>query len=708
MSRSLAWYAQRLRRMSPAEVVSRLRDRARQARWSRRRVRPGAPFPSPRHLVEPRLLATPLPAGAREQVPPDAARRLVAAADRILAGQWDVLGVPRPDVADPDWFLDPVTGRRAPSGVPAFRIDHRDEGVTGNVKSVWELSRHHHVTVLATAWWLTQDNRYAVATADQLRSWWVANPFLSGVHWTSGIELGVRLTSWVWIRRLLEDWPGVVELFEDNPVALDQIRWHQEYLAAFRSRGSSANNHVIAEATGLLAAACAFPWFSESATWRRDAAHELERELTANTFPSGVNRELATDYHRFVTELGLVALVEADAAGHPLSWETRDLLVRSLDVAASLLDVAGNPPRQGDGDEGRALVLDDPAADPWALLLACGESVVGGCSWWPEVAGSVSGALLGSLVARGASAASPGSADRPTTAPQHFRDAGVHVLRTPPGDRPEIWCRCDGGPHGFLSIAAHAHADALSVEVRHDGVDLLVDPGTYCYHGEPEWRRYFRSTRAHNTVEVDGQDQAEAGGPFMWTAHADSVVDRFVDAGGLQVWAAHQRAYARLDPALCHAREVVLDGAGRRILVSDTLTGGRAHRMRMSWHLGPDVTAAVGDGVARLAWTGRDGEPHGGVLCLPGSLEWSAHRGEATPPLGWYSPRFGARVPTTTLVGEGAWTGTLTLRTELLLDPAGTTTDGVVPTALPRANEPQPPALDRIVAQPLPRVSEPT
>ncbi len=64
------------------------------------------------------------------------------------------------------------------------------------------MSRHHHITVLAAAWWLTQDERYAEAAADQLRSWWRANPFLTGVHWTSGIEAGVRLISWAWIRRL--------------------------------------------------------------------------------------------------------------------------------------------------------------------------------------------------------------------------------------------------------------------------------------------------------------------------------------------------------------------------------------------------------------------------------------------------------------------------------------------------------------------------
>ncbi len=93
--------------------------------------------------------------------------------------------------------------------------------------------------------------------------------------------------------------------------------WHQQYLAAFPSRGSSANNHVIAEAAGLLAASCAFGWFAESGKWRQDAARLLERELIANTFSSGVNRELASEYQYFVAELALVAAIEAEAAGHP-------------------------------------------------------------------------------------------------------------------------------------------------------------------------------------------------------------------------------------------------------------------------------------------------------------------------------------------------------------------------------------------------------
>ena len=166
------------------------------------------------------------------------------------------------------------------------------------------------------------------------------------MHWTSGIEAGVRLISWAWTRRLLDEWPKVGDLFEHNEDAVRQIGWHQEFLAAFPSRGSSANNHVVAEAAGRLVAACAFPWYASSTAGTASAAALLERELAANTFDDGLNREQATDYHRFVLELGLVAAVEADAAGDALSEETWAHLARMLDAAAAIVDVI-RPRRRG-------------------------------------------------------------------------------------------------------------------------------------------------------------------------------------------------------------------------------------------------------------------------------------------------------------------------------------------------------------------------
>ncbi|MFF3554243.1 alginate lyase family protein [Streptomyces tsukubensis] len=638
MTMSAGWYLRRLSRMGPAEVGGRVGDAVRRRRWR------SAPPASPRPAVA--RFTSVLPAGTIAAVPPDAAKRLVAEADRLMAGHAEFFGVERCDLADPDWWHDPKTGRRAPDGY-AFDVPYRDEGAVGDIKQIWEPSRHQYLTVLAAAYAITGNEQYAERVAGQLRSWWATNPPLRGVHWISGIELGIRLLSWVWIRRLLDDWPGAAGLFEGNPVALHQIWHHQRWLAAFPSRGSSANNHIVAEAAGQAAAACAFGWFPESARWRDGALRSLERHLRSNTFDSGLNRELATEYHGLVLELGLAAVAEADAAGVAVPDPVRLVLLRMTDALAAVVDSRLRPPRQGDADDGHGLVVDGAGTDRWASLLATGEAVFGRLDWWPAITGTdVRTPLLAALVRPAAPAVT-----RPESRPDHFADAGMTILRGP-GETGEIWCRCDGGPHGFLSIAAHAHADALSVEVRHDGVDVLADPGTYCYHGQPEWRQYFRSTLGHNTLELDGGDQSVSGGPFLWTRHARSRVLSVntadtADTADTARWSAEHDGYQDS----VHRRRVELSPGSGELRLVDEVRGPR-RAARLAFHLGPAIAADLVGNRAVLTWT-RDGEDRSAVLDLPGQLSWRAHRGETGPPLGWYSAGFGRKEPATTLIGTG-------------------------------------------------------
>ncbi|MGC1754651.1 MAG: alginate lyase family protein, partial [Trebonia sp.] len=552
------------------------------------------------------------------------------------------LGAVRTDMVQPDWFWDPVTGRRSSPDAYAFSVNQRDEAAVGNIKQVWEVNRLQHLTLLATAWFLTAEEAYAQRVADQLRSWLRENPFLSGVNWTSGIELGVRLINLAWIRRLLDSWPGVAALFEGSETTVRQIRWHQEYLAAFESRGSSANNHLIAEAAGQLAASCAFPWFPESDRWRREAASLLARSLADNTFPSGINRELASDYHGFVFELGVFAAAEAAAAGTPVPDGTWRLLCSMADAMAALVDCLGQPPRQGDSDEGRVVLLDAPARGRWPALLALGDGVFGRLAWWPAVPPDAGSVLLRSLAGDVEEVSG-----RPAARPDRFPDAGISFLRTAAADSPELWCRCDGGPHGFLSIAAHAHADALSVEVRYGGVDVLADPGTYCYHGEPAWRSYFQSTIGHNTVEVGGRWQSVRGGAFLWLRHAAGREISFASDGAVASWTGEHDGYR---PAV-HRRSARLDRGARVVEITDEISGG-PHDVRVAFHLGPDVAVSLAGSVASLAWPDAV-TPGAAELMLPAGLEWSLHRGETEPILGWYSAGLGHRVPAVTLLGQG-------------------------------------------------------
>ena len=217
----------------------------------------------------------------------------------------------------------------------------------------------------------------------------------------------------------------------------------------------------------------------------------------------------------------------------------------------------GRPPRQGDSDEGRVVLLDAPAHNRWPALLALGGALFG-----RSTGGRRCRAGRGQRAGRRPLPVGVRQVGRPADRrPSRFADAGLTILRTDPPDSPEIWCRCDGGPHGFLSIAAHAHADALSVEVRYDGVDILADPGTYCYHGEPEWRSYFRSTIGHNTVEIGGAQPVGARAARSCGRQARTRRSTFPDRRRLDRGA--RRILAALRPPACHRARCAWIGGPR-------------------------------------------------------------------------------------------------------------------------------------------------
>lgn len=619
------WYARRLQRMSAGEILSRSMTAARQWWWTAPAHRPAALRTL---LPGPRTGQFALTRSAAPRGP--AADAVVQAARDLLAGRWRLFHLPVDLPQQPDWFRDPLTGVRAPRAACAFHVPHRDEAAVGNIKFVWELSRHQPATLLACAWWLTGEDAFAALAASHLQSWWRDNPFLQGVHWVSGIEAGLRLLSWSWMRALLHDWPGVRTLFDGNPVFAGQLYHHSRFVHAFRSTGSSANNHVIAELAGLAAASTVFPWFRQSAGWAARSSRALARQAVRQTHDDGWNREQASSYHMFVLEmLVAVVLLRPDPV-------VSGVIRRMADALAATLDSTGQPPRFGDSDDARGLLVDAPDRPMATGLLDAARVLTGGAAWWPADGRSV----LGHIAATLAHPAPQRSLPRPAL----FRNAGIVLLRSGAGPD-EIWLRGDTGPHGFLSIAAHGHADALSVELRAGGTEVLADPGTYCYHGQPAWRALFRGTVGHNTLMVDGQDQAEAGGPFLWLTRPATTLHS-AGFGETQWWDASHDGYRRLRPRAVHRRRVLLC-PGRRVVIQDRMTAARGHPVRLAFHLGPLVDADI-NGIAQLRWPGG-----AATMSLPGALRWQLDRGVSDPPAGWYSRGFGQREPAYVLAGTG-------------------------------------------------------
>lgn len=256
------------------------------------------------------------------------------------------------------------------------------------------------------------------------------------------------------------------------------------------------------------------------------------------------------------------------------------------------------------------------------------------------------------------------SEGKPLQRSSRFADAGIALLRT--NGENEICCRCDGGPHGYLSIAAHAHADPLSVEVRYAGVDILAYPGTFCNHGERAWRSHFRSTDA---AEPGGRNQSGQDGPIMWLRHAHTREIEVLDDGDIARWTAEHGGYASVNLSALHRRSVLLDRASRSIDIVDQIDGGSCD-IRLAFHLGSDVHAELEESCAVLRWLTAS-TPAAARLELPPGLRWSLNRGETDPVFGWSARGLDRRVPAVTLLGCGRCVPGIPLITRLEFLDAG-------------------------------------
>lgn len=491
-------------------------------------------------------------------------------------------GYPKVSLRPPvDWNYDPIKDVRYPSR-PSNRINYRS--LPGDVAWLWRINRLQHLPWLAQAWLFTGDERYCEAAFQHLDSWIDQNPPGLGVAWCGSFEASLRAIAVSIAIQGLRDSPQLTpERFRRIVGVLAESArrcWVD------RSRFSSANNHLIGEMAGLATVAIMFPELRGSKNWEHRAIRTLSKEAPKQVLADGMGAEQSVCYQMFTVELlHLVAALLAHrdgAAPAPLV----DAITRSSSFLAAVVDAGDPSPRYGDDDEGFALRLGiQPARalhDHLGIMAASG--------WCPsarlERHDSLDAWWFGVLAQPPATF----STSQPSSAANSFAHSpsfaalkgGLVVLRSQ-----SRRLTMDIGPLGYLSTAAHGHADALAVTLSKDGKDVIGDPGTGSYYGHGDWRTVMRGTRAHSTVCIDGQDQSVVGGPYLWLQRAN--VRTFgidLDAGIVD---AQHDGYLRLPGGVVHRRWLVAPPSERTHLVVDLVTGQGKHSCEQTWPLHPSL-----------------------------------------------------------------------------------------------------------------------
>ena len=560
------------------------------------------------------------------------------------------------DVFKPiDWHLDVSTERIFPK-IFAHKVDIRSDKY-GSAKHVWEVNRMQFMLHIAMLYQKSRDEKYLDLFRYHLTSWKNENPYMVGVNWYSNIEVNLRLICWYFCWQVLD-----VEIlrvhdaefasFVDS-VWLPLIFEHAEFSYNHPSLCSSANNHLISEYAGLFVAACQWNIPHRDARLKYAKAG-LEREILLQNTSEGVNREEAAEYIQFIDDFFLIAAVAGLRAGVEFSAKYKERLHAMANYMNAMLDSRFNYPMYGDGDDGFVLRPDAGGHfNNFKSLLVSFAVYFGDASLKREgLAWDKKNELLFGASGREKFEAMATAA---TLNKNSFFSKSGHFIFRKWKDSSETYLHFDAAPLGFLSIAAHGHADALSFILHVDGCPVIVDPGTFTYHTHKDLRRYFVGTLAHNTVCVNGKNQANQAGPTLWLNHYKAKVLAFEESLG-EVTATHNGYDAE---GVSHTRSVRYVRDKDEFVITDTLQSAKPASVEIPFHLHPDAVVELQNTTANVVIP----ECRRVVLELDEKLSYEVRED------GWYSEHFGEKVPAKYLYAKINCTGTVVLTTKILVAP---------------------------------------
>jgi len=376
-----------------------------------------------------------------------------------------------------------------------------------DIKVPWELSRFQHAAVLGQAFWLTGNEKYALEFVRQVDDWIDRNPPKFGVNWACTMEVAIRVANWILGFYFFKD----SKVFTDEFLIkfLKSLLIHGRHIMSNLENKGITTNHYLSDLVGLIYLGIAFPEFKEARQWREFGIRELVNEMDKQVYDDGMDFEASTCYHRLALELFFYPVVLCRLNGIELTQIFLDKLKKMFDFVLYVIKPNGRMPQIGDNDNGRLHILGKREVLDMTYILTYAALYFNDPIYKIEEFGFSPEAIwLFGPNAYESWNRLPGRSVEELES-RAFPDGGIYVMRHKK-DYMVISC----GPNGQGGRGGHAHNDKLSFELCVDGEDIIVDPGTYVYTADPEWRNRFRSTKYHNTISFDGIEQNDMIGIF--------------------------------------------------------------------------------------------------------------------------------------------------------------------------------------------------
>ena len=481
-----------------------------------------------------------------QRVPANRKAKTLALAEKIMRGQFSYRGVTVTFDQEIDW-------------------QHRPNS---NIDWTWDLNRHYCLTALARAYAYTEDERFAVHAVTLLKSWMAQNPPRVGSPVWRPFEVSTRLNAWLWTFFLLLKsdyfaWHGLTDMLTGIAVQaqflLENLEYHVE------------SNHLLLEAKTLAMMGLFFPEFKDASKWQQVGLNVVWQQFEAQVCADGVHAERSIHYHMLVGSEMWELIHVLDGNDLPMPAMVKPRFAKMVDFARTIVKPDQTIPLFGDAartDEhirfdvrwaGQGMPIDDemPGEETFWLLNEETSSTAG--QYAPKSAG--------------------------------FPQGGYYVMREDSAGSVS-YLAFDCGPFGHTPVPSHGHADALSFELFAFGETLITDCGSFRYHAPAPWRNYFRGTRAHNTLMIDGQDQSVLVGVRQVERPAMATTHRWIASTDLDLIEGSHDGYMRLTEPVTHRRKILFVKPDYW-LVLDEVQGSGEHQLDWFYHLMPRAQTSL-------------------------------------------------------------------------------------------------------------------
>lgn len=496
---------------------------------------------------------------------------IIENADKTIGRYFECLGSGPVQMNPIDWHTDFINKHSWPQGL--YYSKQRavyGEGDGADIKVPWELSRCHFLLWLGEAFLLTKDEKYAKDIVRIISEWIDENPLMHSVNWTCAMDVAIRAVNWMYALNMIIESAAMTDDFTNK--VYRSLYQHGFFIYHHMEKGVPySNNHYAADLAGLLYLSQLFIDTKRGKKWWSFALNEYYYEIRRQVLPSGMQFERSFSYHRLMTELFAYPFFMIKRVGEIVPVDIEHRLTSMYLFVAQYTVPNRYAPTIADNDDGRFLPFVKQDFRDHGYLIN-------------------NDSLDSKMVRNGIEPLYQNEA--PAGCSCH-EDAGYAFLRKGKG----FLIVSNGGfssyPTGKQTVGTHTHNDNLSFVFSLENEELFVDPGSYVYTANPKMCNEFRSTRKHNTIVVDDEEQNGLHLENVFLLTKNTQIGRIFVHEEDDLCKCESQ-YKTINEEMNHERWFVL--ADSFLSIQDKIIKrGNDHRVELSFHLSPQVTANIID-----------------------------------------------------------------------------------------------------------------